>query len=104
MGAVYDLFLQSVQNKGKKRHLTGAFDSGRQFTLMLRAGAGRTARKNLRSLGNIFLQARDILIVDDLDIFLAECADFLSPMHRMKGARCVISFHECITFLTHRLL
>ena len=84
--------------------MTGALDGGRQFTLMLRAGAGRTAGENLRSLGNILLQARNILVVDDLDIFLAECADFLSPMHRMKGARCVISFHECITFLTHRLL
>ena len=81
--------------------MTCTLDSGRQLALMLRTSAGHAAGKNLRSLGNVFLQAESIFIVDDLNFFSTESANLLFPMHRMEGARRIISFHECNTFLTH---
>ena len=90
-----------VLNERQERHLTGTLDRGRQLTLMLCTGAGDAAGEDLRSFGNILSQTKSIFIIDNLGFFCAESANLLFPMHRVEGARCVISFHGYNTFLTH---
>ena len=58
--------------------MAGALDSDSDLTLMLSASTGDAAGQDLRSVGNAFLQAIDILVIDVLDLICAENANFLS--------------------------
>ena len=66
--------------------MTCSLDRNGQRSLMSGAVAGDAARKNLSSLGNIFLQCSDILIVNRLRILRAEHTDFSSSAHPARSS------------------
>jgi len=74
-------FVQSVAYIGKKSSLTRALNSCCKLTLMLCAGSGNAAGKNLRTLGNEFLQSRNIFVIDNFNFIGAESANLLFSMH-----------------------
>ena len=84
----------SITDKGKQRNVTRSFDRFRQLSLMLRASACHSAGQNLRALRNELAQSCDILIIDLLDLFRAEYADFLSSaISAVRASRSLFSIH-----------
>ncbi len=83
----------SVGYEGQECHLTCTLDSGGQFALMLCAGAGYTAGKDLSTLGNELSETRSILVIDNSCLLGAENTDFLSSVSCVEGALRLISFH-----------
>jgi hypothetical protein len=65
-------------NKGQKGDVTGALDGLGQLALMLGARASLASRPDLAATAHIAIQQRQILVVDCLNIFSAELADFLA--------------------------
>lgn len=86
--------LNSVGDKGQQSGLTGAFDRGSHFSLMLGAGAGHTAGQDLGTLGNELSEFCGILIINEFHLVCAEDADLSSSVHGGTGrTRRIISFH-----------
>ena len=54
--------------------MTSALDSGLKLSLVLSAGAGNTAGKDLATLADELAEARCILVIDVADVFFAEDA------------------------------
>ena len=75
--------------------MASTLDSGLELTLMLCAGAGNTAGKDLAALADELAKAGCILVIDHFDLFSAKSADLLLAAHggAEGGVRCIISFH-----------
>src|SRR3954447_5178504 len=64
---------------GQQGQLAGALDGGRDLVLVPAAGARDAARADLAALGHEAPQARDVLVVDELDLVLAVRAGLAAP-------------------------
>ena len=95
------LFEQSALKKlilvghvGKKSHLSSSLDSGGELSLMKSAGAGYASGEDLCSLGNELSELCNVLIIDSLNLVLAEDANLLSSVVRTEGgALRIVSLH-----------
>ena len=67
-----------VGNVGKKSSLASALDSGVELALVLSAGAGDAAGKDLAALADELSQLAGFLVVDIIDLICAEYANFFS--------------------------
>ena len=71
---------------------------------MKSAVAGNTSGEDLSSLGNKLSELSYVLVIDSLNLILAEDANLLSSVVRTEGgALCIVSFHleNRKTFPTH---
>ena len=94
--------IQLVQHEGQKSSLTGTLNSGGQLSLVLSAGAGYTAGKNLCVFRDELSELCNVFVVDSNGLFSAEKANFLSSVHRSTGRTGrIISVHNERTFLAH---
>ena len=66
--------------EGEKSRDSRALDRGGEKSLMSRASAAHSAGKDFAAFGNVFLQTVDILVIDFVDLFLAESALFLTAV------------------------
>ena len=82
-----------VGNVGEKCHLACSLDRGGQLALVKSTGAGYTSRKDLRALGDELSELRNILVIDALNLVLAEDANLLSLVHRTEGSGTLGIFH-----------
>ncbi len=106
---------QSFKNKamlflfpfeGKKCDKSCSLDCGREKSLMLRAYAGHTTRKDLAFLGYVFFQFSDVFIVDFGSFLQAKSANLSSRRfsHRLfgncrcSGSRCGRCRYVCSLF------
>src|SRR6185312_15585237 len=64
--------------KRQQGDVAGALDGRGQLALMRRADAGQTPRHNLAALSNKLLQQTHVLVVDVVNCFDAEFANFLA--------------------------
>ena len=79
---------------GKKCHLACSLDSYGELSLVKSAGAGNTSGENLRTLGDELSELCDILVIDAVNLVLAEDANLLSSVHRTEGrALSIVSIH-----------
>ena len=81
------ILLISVADIRQQSAETGAFDSCGKLALMLCAGAGYTAWKDLGALADAFAETRDILIIDVLDLVNAELALLLAMTGKARTVR-----------------
>ena len=65
-------------DEGKQCYVTCSLDSISEFSLVLSAGTGYTAGKNLRTFGNELSESCNIFVIDVFNFFSAEYANFLS--------------------------
>jgi hypothetical protein len=91
---VFKSRMKSVAAEGQKCEMTRTLNRDSQLTLMMCAGSGNTAGKNLSALGNVTAQFCNILVVNGLDFVNAEAAD-LSAAFASTGTIIFIS-HEII--------
>ena len=92
LGAVY--LYKLVGNVGKKCHLACSLDSCGELSLVKCASAGYTSGKDLCSLGNELSELSNILIIDSLNLVLAEDTNLLSSVVRTEsGALRFVSLH-----------
>ena len=83
-----------VGNVGKKSHLTCSLDSGGELSLVKSAGTGNTSGEDLCSLRDKLSELSYVLVINCLNLVLAEDANLLSLVHRTEGsARSIVSFH-----------
>jgi hypothetical protein len=73
-------------NVGEERHLSRSFDCDRDLALVPAAGAGHPARANLPSLGGVAAELVDVLVVNVLNMFLAEKARL--PLEESLAGAC----------------
>ncbi len=66
-----------VANVRKKSSLTSTLDSGCELALVLCAGSGNTAGKNLSTLGDKLLKSGNVLVVDNFYFIGTESANLL---------------------------
>ena len=88
---------------GEKCHLSCSLDSYVELSLMKSASTGYTSGEDLSSLGNELSELSYVLIINAVNLVLAEDANLLSSVHRTEGGtRRIVSFHlDSQTFLTH---
>ena len=83
-----------VGNIGKKCHLTCSLDSGGELSLVKSAGAGYTSGEDLCSLGNELSELSNVLVINSLNLVLAEDANLLSSVVLTEGgALRIVSLH-----------
>ena len=82
-----------VGNVGKKSHLTCSLNSDGELTLVKSTSAGNTSGEDLCSLGNKLSELSYVLVINSLNLILAEDANLLSSVHRTEGALCIVSIH-----------
>jgi len=87
------LLLELVGHVGKKSHLSSSLDSGGELSLVKSAGAGYASGEDLCSLGNELSELCNILVIDCLNLVLAEDANLLSSVNRAEGALSIVSIH-----------
>src|SRR5207237_1037712 len=75
--------LTTFRDVGKQCHLARAFDRDRDLTLMAAARARNPAGADLAALGDVPAQLIDVLVVDLVDLVLAEEAGL--PSDRARG-------------------
>ena len=72
--------------------MTGTFDGSGELTLMVSAGAGNAARKDLSAVRREFAESSGIFVVDLLFAVLgscyAECADFATASSAVTSIVC----------------
>ena len=73
-----DQLIRSIIYEGKKSCVTSALDSGLELSLVLSAGAGNTAGKDLSALADELSQLAGFLIIDVIDLVCAEYANLFS--------------------------
>ena len=73
-------FYQLVGYVGEKCHLASSLDSYGELSLVKSAGAGYTSGEDLSSLGNELSELCYVLIIDSVNIILAEDANLLSSV------------------------
>src|SRR5262245_65569519 len=66
-----------IRRERDERQGPGPLDGGHHLALMLGAGARDPPRENLRALRDEPLQQPDVLVVDELDLLVAELAERL---------------------------
>ncbi len=66
--------------------MTSTLNSDCQFTLMMCAGAGNAAGKNLRAFGNEATKLCYVFIIDDINFIDAEAADFSAALASTRTA------------------
>ena len=86
--------IKLVAHIGEQRNVTGAFDRNRQLALMICAGTGNAAGNNLRALGNVLAQTRNILVVDVVHTINAEAANFFAAT-ALRTA-CLLYTSRCV--------
>src|SRR5262249_46087760 len=64
--------LAALGDVWQKRHLAGALDRHRDLALVAPAGAADAARPDLAALGDVAAKLADVLVVDLVDLRLAE--------------------------------
>ena len=69
--------------------MTGTLNGHSQLALMAGAGAGHSARQNLRALGNIAAESGYILVINRFHFIYTEAANLLTAF---TAAAAVISF------------
>src|SRR5688572_33081018 len=90
----------------QQRQIPGALDRGRELALVERLGARDAARDDLAHLGDVLLERRQILVVDQLDAFRREAAELATAREgtvatgttatRATATRFVV-FHQALT-------
>src|SRR5712691_248861 len=75
--AVYGRDLALVGGVGEQGDVAGALERDREPPLVTRTGSGDATRKDLASLADEAAQARDLLVVDEMDLLHTEVADLL---------------------------
>ena len=88
-----------VSGIGQQRYSTGALDSYRELALVLGAGAGHAARKDLAALVYVTAQMHELLVVYMLDLVDTELHTLrrgLRPRGR-RAARSPLSSDICVT-------
>ena len=93
-----------VGNVRKKSHLTCSLDSYGELSLVKSAVAGNTSGEDLSSLGNELSELCYVLVIDAVNLILAEDANLLSSVHRTEGGTLsIVSIHfwNPLTFPTH---
>ena len=93
-----------VGNVGEKCHLACSLNSYGELSLVKSAGAGNTSGEDFCSLGNELSELCNILVINVVNLILAEDANLLSSVHRTEGGTLsIVSFHliSPITFPTH---
>ena len=88
---------------GEKCHLSCSLDSYVELSLMKSASAGYTSGEDLSSLGNELSELSYVLVINSVNLVLAEDANLLSSVHGTEvGTGRIVSFHlDSQTFLTH---
>ena len=87
-------FPKLVGNVGKKCHLARSLDSGGELSLVKSAGTGNASGEDLCSLGNELSELSNILVVNSLNLVLAEDANLLSSVVGTEsGALRIVSLH-----------
>ncbi len=83
-----------VRYVGKKCHLACSLDSYGELSLVKSAGAGNTSGEDLCSLGNELSELSNILVINSINLVLAEDANLLSSVHRTEcGTLRIVSLH-----------
>ncbi len=88
-----DQLIRSIIYEGEKSCVTSALDSGLKLSLVLSAGAGNTAGKDLAALADELAEAGCILVIDVADVFFAEDANLSAAtvsVCRTSCARCAL--------------
>ena len=62
----------------QQRQEAGPFNGSRQLPLVAGFGSGDSARDDLAGLSDIALQSGDIFVIDLLDVFSGEAAEFFA--------------------------
>ena len=90
---------------GKKCHLACSLDSSGELSLVKSTSAGYTSGEDLCSLGNELSELSNVLVIDSLNLVLAEDTNLLSSVVRTEsGALRFVSLHckvPLVTFPTH---
>ena len=87
------LHFKLVGHVGKKSHLSSSLDSGGELSLVKSAGAGYASGEDLSSLGDELSELSYVLVIDAVNLVLAEDANLLSSVHRTEGALSIVSIH-----------
>ena len=92
-----------VRYVGEKCHLSCSLDSYVELSLMKSASTGYTSGEDLSSLGNELSELSYVLVINAVNLVLAEDANLLSSVHGTEvRTGSVVSFHlDSQTFLTH---
>ncbi len=69
--------LTLVGGIGEQGDVTGALERDREATLMTSAGSRHATRQDLASLADEAAKARDLLVVDEMDLLHTEVANLL---------------------------
>ena len=97
---VFFFSLRSVDDVGKESHVAGTLDRGGDHSLVLAAGSCDTAGRDLSGRRDVLPEELDILVVDMVDVVLAEVADLLSGFRSTIHSRSILSVSR--TGLTRR--
>ena len=99
----YNIYNLLVGHVGKKSHLSCSLDCYGELSLVKSAGTGYASGEDLSSLGNKLSELCYVLVVDSVNLILAEDANLLSSVHRAEGTLCIVSIHSDspLTFPTH---
>ena len=100
--SVFSIYIL-VRYVGEKCHLSCSLDSYVELSLVKSASTGYTSGEDLSSLRDELSELSYVLVIDAVNLVLAEDANLLSSVHRTEGrTRRIISFHlDSQTFLTH---
>ena len=94
------LFEQSALKKlilvghvGKKSHLSCSLDCYGKLSLVKSTGTGYASGKDLSSFRDELSELSYVLVINSLNLVLAEDANLLSSVHRTEGALSFVSIH-----------
>ena len=76
----FDISLKLVGYVGEKCHLASSLDSCSKLSLVKSASAGNTSGEDLSSLGNELSELCNILVINVVNLILAEDANLLSSI------------------------
>ena len=82
-----------VGHVGKKSHLSSSLDCYGKLSLVKSTSTGYASGKDLSSLGDELSELSYVLVVNSLNLILAEDANLLSSVHRTEGALILVSIH-----------
>ena len=88
----------------KQSDVARSLDCSGQRSLMLRAGSGDAAGKNLSSLGNVLSERRNILIINRLRVLRAENTDLSSSAHPAARSSASLAFRLITLRVRHDLV
>ena len=94
LGLSYNINFKLVGYVGKKCHLSSSLDSNIKLSLVKSASSGYTSGEDLSSLGNELSELSYVLVINIVNLVLAEDTYFLSSMSRTEGrTRGIVSLH-----------